>query len=97
MEPPHASTRPSNWTSDFEELWLRGDTDFSLTEHLDQWDEKVKFVLGYDARLNLVAQAQQIAEAAWQPLQQPARYEVQTEPRKRPDNVKAAYHPGAGV
>ena len=54
--------------ADFDELWLRGDTDFSLTEHLDQWDQKVKFVLGYDARRNLVARAQQIAESAWEPL-----------------------------
>jgi hypothetical protein len=105
-EPLYLVNRPGNQTSasgaaaridqaielasDFRELWLRGDTDFSLTEHLDQWDEKVKFVLGYDARPNLVAQAQQIAEAAWQPLQRPARYDMQTEPRQRPDNVKAA-------
>ena len=74
--------------ADFDELWLRGDTDFSLTEHLDQWDQKVKFVLGYDARRNLVAQAQQIAESAWEPLQRPARYESRPDLRARPDNVK---------
>ena len=39
----------------FEEVWLRGDTDFSLTEHLDRWDKRCKFVLGFDARPNLVA------------------------------------------
>jgi hypothetical protein len=106
-EPLYLVNRPGNQTSasgaaaridqaielasDFEELWLRGDTDFSLTEHLDTWDQKkVKFVLGYDARPNLVAQAQQIREAAWQPLERPARYDVQTEPRQQPDNVKAA-------
>lgn len=74
--------------SDFDELWLRGDTDFSLTEHLDKWDKKVKFVLGYDAHRNLVTLAQQIAESEWEQLQRPARYEIQTEPRTRPDNVK---------
>jgi hypothetical protein len=74
--------------ADFDELWLRGDTDFSLTEHLDKWDQKVKFVLGYDARPNVVALAQQILETAWQQLERPARYEIQTEPRTRPDNVK---------
>ena len=74
--------------SDFDELWLRGDTDFSLTGHLDKWDKKVKFVLGYDARPNVVALAQQIPETTWQPLERPARYEVQTEPRARPENVK---------
>jgi len=75
-------------TADFEELWLRGDTDFSLTAHLDTWDGKVKFVLGYDARPNLVALAQQIQETAWQKLERRARYEVQTTPRARPENVK---------
>ena len=74
--------------SDFDELWLRGDTDFSLTGHLDKWDKKVKFVLGYDARPNVVALAQQIPETTGQPLERPARYEVQTEPRARPENVK---------
>ena len=38
----------------FEEVWLRGDTDFSLTEHLDRWDERCKFVFGLDAYPNLV-------------------------------------------
>ncbi|MEM9368277.1 MAG: hypothetical protein AAGD07_19970 [Planctomycetota bacterium] len=34
----------------FRKIVLRGDTDFSSTEHLDRWDrEGVKFVLGYDA------------------------------------------------
>ena len=74
--------------ADFDELWLRGDTDFSLTEHLDRWDQKVKFVLGYDARPNLVALAQHLPETAWQKLERPARYQIQTEPRTRPDNVK---------
>ena len=74
--------------ADFDELWLRGDTDFSLTEHLDKWDQKVKFVLGYDARPNLVALARQIPKTAWQQLERPARYEIETEPRTRPENVK---------
>jgi Transposase DDE domain group 1 len=74
--------------ADFDELWLRGDTDFSLTEHLDRWDQKVKFVLGYDARPKVVALAQHLPETAWQKLERPARYEIQTEPRTRPDNVK---------
>ena len=48
----------------FEEVWLRGDTDFSLTEHLDRWDKRCKFVLGFDARPNLVALAQGIVGRA---------------------------------
>jgi hypothetical protein len=74
--------------SNFEELWLRGDTKFSLTEHLDKWDGKVKFVLGYPASEGLIQRAEQLPEAAWQPLERPARYEVQTESRQRPANVK---------
>jgi hypothetical protein len=76
----------------FAKVLLRGDTDFSQTEHLDRWqaDPRVQFVFGYDAAPNLVAQAEQIAEKNWQPLVRPARYQVRTEPRQRPDNVKEA-------
>ena len=28
----------------FKEVWLRGDTDFSLTAHFDKWDKRCKFV-----------------------------------------------------
>lgn len=43
----------------FEEFLLRGDTDFSLTEYLDDWDARgVSFVFGYDARRNLIARAE---------------------------------------
>ena len=38
---------------------LRGDTDFSLTAEFDRWDnDGVRFVFGYDARANLIAQAE---------------------------------------
>ena len=34
----------------FETVWLRGDTDFSLTQEFDGWeDEGVLFIFGYDA------------------------------------------------
>jgi hypothetical protein len=47
----------------FADILLRGDTDFSLTGHLDRWDaEGVRFVFGYDARKNLVREAQAIEE-----------------------------------
>ena len=76
----------------FRTVLLRGDTDFSQTEHLDRWnaDARVRFIFGYDAAPNLVALAQQIPEKYWQPLQRPLRYEVRTQPRQRPDNVKEA-------
>jgi hypothetical protein len=76
----------------FRKVLLRGDTDFSQTEHLDRWhaDPRVRFVFGYDAAPNLRTQAEWLPERAWRPLQRPPRYEVQTQPRQRPDNVKEA-------
>jgi hypothetical protein len=72
----------------FEEVWLRGDTDFSLTEHLDRWDKRCKFVLGFDAHRNLVGLAQRILEEQWEGLERKAKYEVKTKERQRPENVK---------
>jgi hypothetical protein len=76
----------------FRQVLLRGDTDFSQTEHLDRWnaDPRVRFIFGYDAAPSLVARAEQIPEKYWKPLQRPPRYEVQTQPRTRPDKVKEA-------
>jgi hypothetical protein len=72
----------------FKKLWLRGDTDFSLTQNFDRWDERVNFVFGYDAKKNLIEMADALPEAAWKPLQRSARYEVKTEERRRPEKVK---------
>jgi len=55
----------------FEQVWVRGDTDFSLTRHLDRWDERVKFVFGYDAMGNLVQQADKLPAKEWQKLARP--------------------------
>jgi DDE family transposase len=76
----------------FRTALLRGDTDFSQTEHLDRWDAdpRVRFIFGYDAAPNLVALAEAWPARAWQPLQRRPRYDVQTQPRTRPDNVKEA-------
>src|SRR5512136_2094984 len=72
----------------FKKVCLRGDTDFSLTHNFDRWDERVGFVFGYDAKQNLVEIADALPEGKWKPLERPARYEVQTEERQRPENVK---------
>jgi len=69
-------------------VWVRGDTDFALTQNLDRWDAQVSFVFGYDAYPNLVAQAEGLPEAAWQRLERPPGYEVATKERRRPENVK---------
>lgn len=43
----------------FKDIMLRGDSDYSLTEHFDRWSaEGVRFVFGYDAKTNLVAAAE---------------------------------------
>jgi hypothetical protein len=37
---------------------LRGDTDFTMSQHLDRWDDDgVRFVLGYDANPTFVERA----------------------------------------
>ncbi len=77
-------------TAGFGKILLRGDTDFSQTEHLDRWDiQGVRFVFGIDAMANLKAKAEALSEALWEPLTRPAKYAVRTEPRRRPENVKA--------
>ena len=64
----------------FRKIRLRGDTDFTQTEHLDRWDEAgVQFVFGIDAMPNLYEFAENLPESAWKRLQRPARYEVQDE------------------
>jgi hypothetical protein len=75
----------------FRRITFRGDTDFSQTRHLDRWDAAgVRFVFGYDASAAMIGRADAVASDAWIPLVRPAPYEVQTEPRQRPVNVKAA-------
>jgi len=76
----------------FRRVLLRGDTKFSQTEHLDRWDSdpRVRFLFGFEAKPNLIAIAEDLPARAWKPLQRPPRYEVQTQPRDRPDRVKEA-------
>jgi hypothetical protein len=75
----------------FRKVLLRGDTDFSQSEHLDRWDAaSVQFLFGFDATPNLKAIAEDLPAAAWQPLPRLPAYHVQTQPRQRPDNVKEA-------
>ena len=74
----------------FQQVLLRGDTDFSQTEHLDRWDAnpRVRFIFGYNATPNLIEIAENMPETAWSKLERPPRWEVKTEPRERPDRVK---------
>jgi hypothetical protein len=73
----------------FRKIRLRGDTDFSQTEHLDRWDrEGVTFVFGMDATTTLCGRADELPPEAWKRLKRPPKYEVQTRPRRRRENVK---------
>ncbi len=73
----------------FRKIKLRGDTDFTQTEYLDGWDEQgVRFVFGIDAMPNLYERAENLAASAWKRLERPPRYQVTTQPRRRPENVK---------
>jgi hypothetical protein len=73
----------------FRRIVLRGDTDFSQTQHLDRWNKDgVRFVFGYDACLNLRGMAETLPDLAWRKLERSLRHIVKTGPRQRPDNVK---------
>jgi len=74
----------------FRWILLRGDTDFSQTQHLDRWDDdgRIHFIFGYDAMPNMINIADALPEKVWRKLERPPRYHVKTTPRQRPDNIK---------
>jgi len=74
----------------FLEVVLRGDTDFSQTRYLDGWDsdKRIRFYFGYNAMSNLEEMADNLPKSEWRRLERPARYQVETQPRRRPENVK---------
>ena len=73
----------------FRNILIRGDTDFSQTQHLDRWDARgARFVFGINAMPNLIQIADNLPEGLWGPFLRPAKYEIRTEPRRRPANVK---------
>jgi len=76
-------------TAGFRKILMRGDTDFSQTQELDRWDDEgVMFIFGINAMRNLESIADNLHGGLWKPLIRPAKYEVRTEPRRRPENVK---------
>lgn len=72
----------------FNKVFMRGDTDFSLTGNFDRWSERSIFVFGMDARENLVKIANSISESLWELFEREKKYTVKTKERKRPENVK---------
>jgi hypothetical protein len=75
----------------FDDVLVRGDTDFKQTRHLDRWDDDgVRFVFGYDAQPNLVKRADALPDTAWSPLDRRAKHEVATRPREKRASAKEA-------
>jgi DDE family transposase len=74
----------------FRRVLLRGDTDFSQTQHLDRWnaDARVQFIFGLDQTAARHVLADDLQAAAWQTLHRPPRYEVKTQPRHKPARIK---------
>jgi hypothetical protein len=73
----------------FGKILFRGDTDFSQTAYLDAWDRAgIGFVFGMDSHATLQALAQTVPERTWRLLERPAGYQVKTQTRQRPENVK---------
>jgi len=48
----------------------------------------VSFIFGVKAMPNVVEQAEELPESAWKRLARPPRYQVKTEERQKPVNVK---------
>jgi hypothetical protein len=74
----------------FRSVLLRGDTDFSQTRHLDGWtaDPRVQFIFGLDVTPARHVLADDLPANSWKPLKRPARYQVKTHRRRRPQRVK---------
>jgi len=73
----------------FRKIVFRGDTKFSQSHKLDEWDKGgATFYFGFPETRNLNAIADSLQKTAWRKLLRPPRYEVKTDPRQKPDNVK---------
>jgi hypothetical protein len=73
----------------FKDILLRGDTDFSMTSDFDRWDEEgVRFIFGYDAKKNLVANAGAHPDELYRELERRAERVIATKPRAHAEDVK---------
>lgn len=75
----------------FGDILLRGDTDFSMTEHLDRWDAAgVRFVFGYDANPSFVDRAENLHPGDYEELVRKANaaFAQQRKPRTKQPRVK---------
>ena len=75
----------------FKDILFRGDTDFSQTQHLDRWDaEGLRFVFGYDARKNMVNEAERICDDDYEKLCRRANDVFVAKPRAKQPRIKEA-------
>jgi Transposase DDE domain group 1 len=74
----------------FRKMLLRGDTDFSQTQHLDRWHAQgdVRFIFGLDVTPRRHIAVDDLPNSAWKLLDRPPRYTIHTQPRARPPRVK---------
>lgn len=73
----------------FEQIRLRGDTDYALSSQFDRWnDDGVRFVFGLDARKNLVTRADGLDDEMYHELVTRAEQAIATKARTRPAKVK---------
>lgn len=71
------------------DVLLRGDTDFTMTAHLDRWDAAgARFVFGYDASAAFVARADDIDAGDYEELVRKANAQFAGRPRAKPPRVK---------
>jgi len=69
----------------FEDILLRGDTDFSLTTQFDRWHAQgVRFVFGYDAAPNLKTMAGELSEDIYDELVRKAKRALGRHRTKQP-------------
>ena len=66
-----------------ERVCVRGDTDFSLTKHFDNWAERVDFIFGMDANAALCSRAEVLDEGAWRRLERKPRYQTLTDQKRQ--------------
>jgi Transposase DDE domain group 1 len=72
----------------FKDILLRGDTDFSMSAHLDRWDDVgVRFVFGHDANPPLVGRAEDLHPGDYEELCRKAAQAFAGQ-RARPPRVK---------
>jgi len=69
----------------FDDILLRGDTDFTMTQHLDRWDDAgVRFVLGYDANPSFVDRAENMHPGDYDELVREAKRTFSSTRAKQP-------------